>query len=132
MLEIGRATTREERLSWDPDEALVIAREKQERAVVANAMCDQLQAVGVPLESLEMCIMFWSRALDGLDPGPVPPRRLERLDSDLAFERKQSPVMAQWLDALRGRSTTAHDLDWNIQFLLQVRQTWVLTTALTR
>jgi hypothetical protein len=36
MLDIGRTTTREERLSWDPDEALVIAREKQERAVVAN------------------------------------------------------------------------------------------------
>jgi hypothetical protein len=79
-----------------------------------------------------MCIMFWSRALDGLDPGPVPLPRLERLDADLAFERKQSPVMAQWLDALRGRSTTAHDLDWNIQFLLQVRQTWILTKALTR
>ena len=71
MLEIGRTTTARgtvvvgsrRSVGRRPGEAGARRRSQ-------NAMCDQLQAVGVPLESLEMCIMFWSRALDGLDPDP--------------------------------------------------------------
>lgn len=131
MLAIGRSTTREERLAWDPEEAIATASARpDERSVIWTAMFDQLEAAGLPIDALDMCIMFWSRALDGLNPGPIPPDRLARLDQDLEMERETSPVLAGWLDALRRRAYTAHDLDAIIQFLLQVRQTWQLTSAM--
>ena len=74
--------------------------------------------------------MFWSRALEDLKPGAVPPDRLARLDADLAIEMQSSPVLGGWLAALRRPVTTAHDLDFVIRFLMQARQTWVMTMHL--
>jgi hypothetical protein len=74
-------------------------------------------------------VLFWSRALDGLDPGPVPTERLARLDRDLAIETRTCPILGAWLAALRSTIATAHDLDWVIQFLMKVRQTWIMTTT---
>jgi hypothetical protein len=92
-------------------------------------MYDQLAAAGVAVEAVEMCIVFWSRALDGLAPGPVPAERLARLDRDLELEHGTSPVLSRWLTALRRRIATAHDLDWTIRFLMQVQQTWRMSLA---
>jgi hypothetical protein len=131
MITVGSSTTRAERLAWDPDEAVELARrpEPDESSTVATAMYDQLVAAGVPVEAVEMCIVFFSRALDGLDPGPVPPDRLARLDSDLELEHRTSPRLSAWLTSLRHRIATAHDLDWTIRFLMQAQQTWRLSMA---
>jgi hypothetical protein len=132
-LEIGRTTTRDERLTWSPDEAIAAARRPgpDERSTVALAMFDQLDAAGVPIDALELAIVTWSRALDGLDPGPVPADRLVPLDRALVIEAQTAPPLARWLAALRRNVVAAHDLDWAIQLLLQVRQTWS-TTATVR
>src|SRR5690242_18346425 len=116
-MKIGSSTTREERLAWDPQQAIAVARGPgpDESSTVALAMYDQLAAADVPIDALDMCIMFWSRALDGLQPGPVPEERLQRLDQDLAMEMRTAPVLARWLTALRGIVATAHDLDWIIR-----------------
>ena len=128
-MEIGSSTTREERLGWNPDEAIarLLRPGPDERATVALAMFDQLEAAGIPMDALDMCVMFWSRALDGCNPGPVPPDRLARLDSDLAIEIRMTPILGRWLVALRRPVTRAEDLDWVIQFLMQVHQTWAMT-----
>jgi len=133
-MKIGTSTTREERLAWDPQQALAVARGPgpDESSTVAIAMYDQLAAADIPIDALDMCIMFWSRALDGLQPGPVPADRLQRLDQDLAMEMRTSPVLARWLTALRAFAVTAHDLDWIIRFCLQARQTWLLSRQLRR
>jgi hypothetical protein len=116
-------TTRQDRLAWSPAHALALVDRSQgtERATAALAMAEQLMAAGVPTDALELCIVYWSRALDGLSPGPVPAERLARLDADLAIERQSAPVLAGWLDALRARVLRAEDLDQGIQFLMQVR-----------
>jgi len=134
MIEVGTSTTREQRLAWDPVEAVELAKrpDPDESSTVATAMYDQLKAAGVPVEAVEMCVVFWSRALDGLEPGPIPAARLARLDSDLELERQTSPVLSRWLFALRADITSAHDLDWTIRFLLQVQQTWRMSDMLTR
>jgi len=134
MIEVGTSTTREQRLAWDPAQAVELAKrpDPDESSTVATAMYDQLAAAGVPVEAVEMCIVFWSRALDGLDPGPIPAARLAHLDSDLELERQTSPVLSRWLAALRADVTSAHDLDWTIRFLLQVQQTWRMSDILTR
>ena len=92
-------------------------------------MFDQLEAAKLTVDAVEMNIMFWSRALDGCAPGLVPPDRLARLDGDLAIEIRTSPVLGRWLGALRRGVARAEDLDWAIQFLLRVHQTWAMTTA---
>jgi hypothetical protein len=134
MITVGSSTTRDERLAWDPDEAVELARrpEPDESSTVATAMYDQLSAAGVPVEAVEMCIVFFSRALDGLDPGPVPADRLARLDSDLELEHRTTPRLSPWLTALRRRIASAHDLDWTIRFLMQVQQTWRMSLAFRR
>jgi hypothetical protein len=128
-MQIGATTTREQRLAWRPQDAIELLRRPgpDERSTVALAMAEQLGAAGVPFDALEMCLMFWSRALDGLPPGVVPPERLARLDSDLADECRDLPALGAWLAELRRHVITAHDLDYVIRFLMQVRQSWVVT-----
>lgn len=116
------ASTRAERLSWRPEQALGQGRAGA-RAAAALAMCEQLAAAGVALADLEMAIVFFSRALDGLAPGPVPAERMARLEGDLALE--SSPVLIAWLAALRAPVRVADDLDAAIQFLLQARGIWL-------
>lgn len=127
----GDVTTREERLAWSPEQALslVDGSDGTEAGTAALAMVDQLVSARVPLDALELSLVYWSRALDGLSPGPVPPARLARLDDDLALERAGSPVLARWLDALRGRVGPTDDLEKTIRFLMKVRTTWVLVNV---
>lgn len=120
-------TTREERLGWTPEQALEIARGADGSATAALAMYEQLERAGVALESLELCIVYWSRALDGLDPGPVPPERLDRLERDLQLELHGSPVLARWMAALRWTIDDAVDLDRVIQLLMLARTSWATT-----
>ena len=131
MLQVGTTTTRDERLGWDPEEAVELARRPgpDESATVATAMFDQLATAGVPVDAVEMCIVFFSAALDELDPGPVPVERFARLDSSLELEHRTSRVLSAWLRALRAPIATAHDLDWTIRFLMQVQQTWRMSMA---
>ena len=131
MIIVGLSMTRDERMAWDPDDAIELARRpgRDESSTVATAMYDQLAAAGVTVEAVEMYIVFWSRALDGLVPGAVPAERLARLDSDLELEHGTSPVLASWLTALRRPIATAEDLDWTIRFLIQVQQTWRMSLA---
>lgn len=131
MITVGSSTTREERLVWDPDEAVELARRDRpdESSTVAIAMYDQLAAANVSVEAVEMVIVFVSRALDGLDPGPIPADRIARLDRDLELEHRTSPLLSRWLTALRRPIATAHDLDWTIRFLMQVQQTWRMSLA---
>jgi hypothetical protein len=131
-LTIGDSTTREERLRWAPDEAIALVRTTAptEIATVWTAMNDQLQAAGVPREALEMAVMYWSQALDGLDPGPVPPARLAQLDKMQAINHRGLPALERWMAALRAQVTRAEDLDWVIQFLMQARQAWLLVENL--
>jgi len=128
-MQMGATTTREQRLAWKPEDAIALLRRPgpDETSTVALAMAEQLGAAGVPIDALDMCVMFWSRALDGLNPGPIPPDRLARLDSELASETRGSPVLGAWLAALRQPVAVAHDLDHVIRFLMQVRQTWSMT-----
>ncbi|HEU5059808.1 MAG TPA: hypothetical protein VFU21_24925 [Kofleriaceae bacterium] len=127
---VSSTTSREERLRWHPDQALSRVRESggSERATAALALCEQLAAAGVPLAALEMAIVVWSRALDGLDPGPVPADRMARLERDLSLET--SPVVAGWMDALRRGVAVAHDLDAAIRFLMQARGIWLATARM--
>jgi hypothetical protein len=131
-MKIGAATTREERLTWPPDEALalVLGPSPDESATVALAMVDQLAAAAVPIDAVELSIVVWSRALDGLGPGAVPADRLARLDQDLLALIGTAPVLARWSLALRSTVATANHLDWAIRFLMQVHQTWTLTAVL--
>jgi len=131
-MQIGRTTTRAERLAWLPGEAIALVRgpSPDEAATVALAMIDQLEAAKLSVDAVEMSIVFWSRALDGLDPGPAPADRLAKLHDDLAVMAATSPALAAWNTALRATVTTAHDLDWVIQFLLRAHQTWKMTVAL--
>jgi hypothetical protein len=115
-------TTRAQRLDWRPEDAVEALRSGQP-AVAALALCEQLGAVRAPLADVEMAIVLFSRALDGLEPGPVPPERMDRLDRDLALD--PAPVLAGWLSALRVRVRVAHDLDAAIRFLLQARGIWL-------
>lgn len=115
-------TSRKERLAWRPEQALERAR-GGERAVAALALCEQASAGGASLADLEMAIVFFSRALDGLDPGPVPAERAARLERDLATET--SPALTAWLDALRAPVREAGDLDQAIRFLMQARGIWL-------
>ena len=129
----GDSTTRDERLQWAPDQAIRAIRTTapDEIATVWTAMNDQLQAAGVPIAALEMAIMFWSHALDGLQPGQaVPAERLARLDRELAINHQGLPSLERWMAALRAHAAVAEDLDWIIQFLMQARQTWLLAGAL--
>ena len=132
-MKIGRTTTREERLAWQPAEAIALVRgpSPDDTATVALAMFDQLVAAHLSIDTIEMAIVFWSRALDGLKPAPVPSERLARLDHDLSLLTGASPVLASWTSALRGAVATAHDLDWVIRFLMQTHQTWKVTMAFT-
>src|SRR4051812_13258957 len=130
-MKIGRTTTRDDRLGWSPDQAVAVVRgpSPDETATVALAMFDQLETAKLAIDAIEMAIVFWSRALDGLDPGAVPAHRLAKLDEDLSLLVGASPALARWTQALRDIVATAHDLDWVIQFLMQVHQIWQLTTA---
>ena len=116
-------TTRDERLRWRPEQAMERLRASGDSGSAALALCDQLGAAGVPLAALEMAIVVWSRALDGLDPGPVPADRLARLDKDLSLET--TPVVSAWMKALRAQTRSAHDLDLVIRFLMQARGIWL-------
>ena len=118
----SRTTTRSERLAWSPEQALAA-----DPATCALALVEQLEAAGLPLESLEIVLGFWARALDGLDPGPVPEARLDRLESDLQLETPTSPVLARWMESLVGSVAEAGDLDRVIRLLMQAHTTW--TTA---
>lgn len=139
-MRIGRTTTREERLAWNPREAIALVRgtSPDEVSTVALAMFDQLDAARVPLDALEMAIVSWSRALDGLNPGPGPgpgpvlEPRLHKLDQELWLSAQTAPLLAPWLSALRGGVAQAEDLDWAIRFLMQVHQRWRMTTAFRR
>lgn len=124
----GDTTTRSERLGWSPEAALSLVERSNgsEVGTAALAMVEQLVEADVPLEALDLCIVYFSRALDGLSPGQIPPQRLEALDADLAIERSTSPRLAEWLDALRSRASSAEDLDSVIQFLMRARTTWLL------
>lgn len=130
-MDIGAITTRVERLGWNPGQAVARLRQPgpDETSTVALAMCEQLVAADVPIEALDLCLMFWSRALDGLSPGPVPPDRLARLDGELATEARWSLALQPWLAALRAPVTVAHDLDYVIRFLMRVRQLWATAVA---
>lgn len=125
-----RFTTRTERLGWSAAEALSLLDQEPaaELSTVALAMAEQLQAAAVPLESLDLCIVYWSRALDGLMPGEIPQERLDRLDADLFIEAASSAALARWLDALRLRARTTEDLDRTIQLLMRSRAIWLLST----
>ncbi len=125
----SRTTTREERLGWSPEQALDVVRSSggSESATAALALYEQLERAGVPLEALEMCVVFWSRALDGLSPGPVPAARLARLDADMEIEMQTSPVLAGWLAALRRNVREAGDLDRAIGLLMLARTSWATT-----
>jgi hypothetical protein len=133
-MRIDRTTTREERLAWNPKEAVALVRgtAPDEVSTVALAMFDQLDATKVPLDALEMAIVSWSRALDGLPPGPVPEPRLHKLDEELWLSAQTAPLLAPWLSALRSSVALAQDLDWAIRFLMQVHQSWRMTTAFRR
>ncbi len=130
-MKIGRTTTREERLGWQPVAAVALVRgpSPDETPTVALAMFDQLVAAHLSIDTIEMALVFWSRALDGLPPGPAPPPRLARLDHDLSLLTGASPVLASWISALRSAVATAHDLDWVIRFLMQAHQTWKVTVS---
>jgi hypothetical protein len=130
-MRIGPTTTREERLDWEPGAAIAAVRGPQpdETATVALAMFDQLVAAQLSIDTVEASIVFWSRALDGLNPGAVPIERLRKLDFDLSLLTAASTVLASWSSALRGIVATAHDLDWAIRFLMQVHQAWKMTAA---
>lgn len=132
-MEAGGGTTREERMMWRADQAIELLRqpETDERPTVALAMVEQLEASGVPVAAIELSARFWARALDGLSPGPVPPLRLARLDHALGLQVATAPVLARWMRALRRHVTTATDLDYVMQFLLQVREVWLAMTALS-
>ena len=125
------ATTRDERLAWTAEYALsrVVESRGGEAATVALAMVEQLMAAGAPIDALELSIVYWSRALDGLSPGVIPQERLTRLDADLAIERAASPVLARWVDAMRSRVRRAEDLDAMIRLLMQARMTWLSLAA---
>ena len=125
----GDTTTRAERLGWSPEIALNLVERSNgtEVGTAALAMVDQLVEAGVPFEALDLCIVYFSRALDGLSPGRIPPDRLQVLDADLAIERSASPRLADWLDALRSRLSNAEHLDAAIQFLMRARTTWQLS-----
>jgi hypothetical protein len=117
-------TTRAERLGWRPEQAIAALRAGGSgRAIAALAMCEQLSAAGDALADVEMAIVFFSRALDGLQPGPVPAERMARLEHDLGLET--SPVLTAWLASLRAPVRVAQDLDAAIQFLLQARGIWL-------
>jgi hypothetical protein len=95
------------------------------------AFVEQLRAAKVPLEALELCIVAWSAALDGLAPGTqVPADRLAHLDASLDLQMRGFDALAKWIGALRQRVSSAETLDLAIQFLLRARTTWTLGDAL--
>jgi hypothetical protein len=102
------------------------------RSTAELALVEQLRAGAVPRDALELTIVGWSGALDGLAPGPMPAERLARLDRTTAIQSAGIPALAAWLAALRPRIARAEDLDRALQFLLAARQLWLLGDALPR
>lgn len=125
-----QSTTRDQRLAWTPEQALdlVIRSGGAEMGTAALAMYEQLRAAALTPDAIELAVTFWMRARDGLPPGPVPPDRLARLDADLGTDAAVAPALGRWEHALRARVRLVQDLDWVIQFLLHVRQTWAMVT----
>jgi hypothetical protein len=131
----GENLSRTELLAITPESLMVAVfatpGPSPEIGTAGLVLAEQLRAANVPLEALELCIVFWSAALDGLAPGSqVPADRLAHLDRSLAIQTDGFPVLARWMAALRQRVSSAETLDLAIQFLLRGRSTWTLTEAM--
>jgi hypothetical protein len=131
----GENLSRTELLAITPESLMVAVfatpGPSPEIGTAGLVLAEQLRAANVPLEALELCIVFWSAALDGLAPGSqVPADRLAHLDRSLAIQTHGFPVLARWMAALRQRVSSAETLDLAIQFLLRARTTWVVTDAM--
>ncbi|HEX7835879.1 MAG TPA: hypothetical protein VF469_00370 [Kofleriaceae bacterium] len=102
-------------------------------ATAALAMAMQLRAASVPRDALELVVVAWSSALDGLAPGAsLPSDRAHALDRALAIQTRDLPALAAWTAPLRARCRVAEDLDHVIQFLLRTLTTWRLTEAIAQ
>lgn len=102
-------------------------------STAAFAMSTQLRAAGVSRDALELVIVAWSNALDGLAPNaPLSLGRALALDRALALQTRDLPALAAWTDPLRARCHVAEDLDHVIQFLLRALSTWRLTDAIAQ
>ena len=100
-------------------------------ATAALAMSIQLRAAGIARDALELVIVAWSTALDGLAPSaPLPSDRAQALDRALAIQTHGLSALAAWTAPLRARCRAAEDLDHVIRFLMRALTTWRLTEAI--
>ena len=131
----GENLSRTELLAITPESLMVAVfaspGPSPEIGTAGLVLAEQLRCANVPLPALELCIVVWSAALDGLDPGTqVPADRLANLDRSLAIQTRGLPALERWMSALRQRVSSAETLDLAIQFLLRGRSTWVLTDTM--
>ncbi len=102
-------------------------------ALAALAMSIQLRAAGLPRDALELVVVAWVNALDGLAANAsLPDDRAIALDRALALQTHDLPALAAWTAPLRARCRCAADLDHVIQFLLRALTTWRLTEAVAQ
>ena len=100
-------------------------------ATAALALSMQLRAAGISRDALELVVVAWSSALEGLAPAAaLPGDRAQALDRALAIQTRGLPALAAWTEPLRARCRVAEDLDLVIQFLLRALTTWRLTEAI--
>ena len=131
----GENLSRTELLAITPESLMVAVfaspGPSPETNTAGLVLAEQLRDANVPLQALELCIVVWSAALDGLDPGSlVPAERLAHLDRSLALQTLGFATLARWMAAMRQRVSSAETLDLAIQFLLRARTTWLLTDAM--
>jgi hypothetical protein len=94
------------------------------------ACVEQLRAATVPVEGLDVAIVAWSSALDGLEPGEVVSHERRSRCATMLANAPGLAAMATWLEELGSRAVVSDDFDLAIRFLIRVRQTWLLTEAL--
>ncbi len=131
----GENLSRTELLAITPESLMVAVfaspGPSPEIGTAGLVLAEQLRAANVPLAALELCIVVWSAALDGLAPGSqVPSDRLAHLDRSLALQTHGFATLARWMAAMRQRVSSAETLDLAIQFLLRARTIWALTDAM--
>jgi hypothetical protein len=129
------ATARSDLLTLDPEPLMDLVFSPRGPSSdldrVGIALVEQLRAAYVPIEALELCMVAFSYALEGLPPVcRVPADRLAHLDRALDQESFAYDTLARWMSALRSRISTVANLDVAIQLLFRARTTWALTEGL--
>lgn len=130
MPKLHESMTRAQALTLAPSTVMdaVFSRQQPSPEIwTASIACvEQLRAANLPIEALDVAIVAWSAALDGLEPGQVVSHERRSRCAVMLANAPGVAAMAPWLNELGSRAVASDDFDLAIRFLRGVRQTWLL------